>query len=320
MARVDEPNTRKIASQAGLPVAESAVFQIGRGDATYDTVQLFGENLVIVRVGVAPKIGGYIVPDKDWYVVMFPISWRNDYFFNGHSADPGDAFFVEGNNGYSTVGSERDTIAVGVRKRVLHQTCAALTGIELADFHFFDRVFSTSTSSGSRLLNRLQRLTVSRNLSQISQDRYKLDAFAECDVIADLAMSLTPFLTQRDIPTFKGLNAIQVVRRAEASVRNHPQHCPSLADLCAATGVGKVWLHKCFDEIYGLSPMQCIRLFRLSKAREALLHPTRYPVMVKDAALQYGFANSGRFAKEYQFLFGEYPMQTVVNLALGGSK
>ncbi|MBL4558900.1 MAG: helix-turn-helix transcriptional regulator [Rhodobacteraceae bacterium] len=85
---------------------------------------------------------------------------------------------------------------------------------------------------------------------------------------------------------------------------------PTMAELCAAAGVGVTWLHKCFQEVYATSPAQYVLARRLSAVREKLLDGDDPPRSVKDAALAQGFFETGRFAQYYRRTYGERPSDT----------
>jgi AraC family ethanolamine operon transcriptional activator len=104
-------------------------------------------------------------------------------------------------------------------------------------------------------------------------------------------------------------NALRVVETALEPF-NDSQTTPTVADLCAASGVGVTWLHQCFHDIYGISPAQFILNKRLSVARERFLDFDCPPRSVKDVALSLGFVGPGRFAQYYRRAFGELPGET----------
>ena len=73
--------------------------------------------------------------------------------------------------------------------------------------------------------------------------------------------------------------------------------------------VTSIPLNTAFQEVTGDSPMQFIKRRRLNAARHAL--SSGETESVKSAALDHGFWHLGRFAHEYQNLFGERPSETL---------
>jgi transcriptional regulator GlxA family with amidase domain len=123
-------------------------------------------------------------------------------------------------------------------------------------------------------------------------------------MIAALTAALLPVAEGTTEPRLGNVNPLRVVRLAEEAVRRKAERPVLLSDLCRAAGVSKGWLHRCFEEIYGMSPVQCMRLWRMTAARDALLDRGTGDGPVKQVALRFGFSNSGRFAGEYRSIFG----------------
>ena len=295
-----------------VPIVESGLIQIGRGQAEFETVRLLGHNLSIVRLKVAPKMSGYIVPDNAWMIVHFPLAWTSDFVFNGQIAEHGQAFVSVGRDGYSTVGTERDTIAVGVRKDSIANAIAALAGISSEQITYSDITLSTRSHEGRSFKTTLLNLTEQLDQSAFAPGRYNLNSTVEADLISSLASFLLPFVTNPSLERASHLDALKVVRQAEYAARSASHTQTSLADMCKAAGVSRAWLHRCFVEIYGMSPVRCLRLWRLTAARDTLLDLEQGAALVKETALQYGFRHSGRFGSEYQAIFGEYPAETLL--------
>ena len=85
----------------------------------------------------------------------------------------------------------------------------------------------------------------------------------------------------------------------------------SLADLCAAAGVGKNALYRSFHTVCGEPPLSYFRRRQLVHARSLLLGSRPERGAVKRVALDVGFTEFGRFAVEYRRLFGESPSATI---------
>lgn len=111
----------------------------------------------------------------------------------------------------------------------------------------------------------------------------------------------------------------QVVRDALRAKHVQGEPVVSLAQLCAASGVGPTWLSKCFHESLGVSPVAYLRARRLSAARARLLDRSCPPASVKDVALSLGFMNLGRFAADCRAIFEENPSDSLVRTIRNGS-
>ena len=102
-----------------------------------------------------------------------------------------------------------------------------------------------------------------------------------------------------------------LVRRAHAEIvaRLAAPDCEALdvAALCVALGVPRRTLQYGFRAVLGVSPLQLLRCARLAAARRTL---RRGGCGVQDAAVRFGFAHFGAFARDYRTLFGELPSAT----------
>lgn len=62
-----------------------------------------------------------------------------------------------------------------------------------------------------------------------------------------------------------------------------------------------------FNELFGFSPKQYLKQFRLGKVYHALLKSDSQSTTVKKVASEHGLTHMGRFSKEYRSMFGEMP-------------
>ena len=85
----------------------------------------------------------------------------------------------------------------------------------------------------------------------------------------------------------------------------------SLADLCAADGVGKSALYLAFQIWWGEPPIAYFHKHRLAKTRSHLLSSDPERGAIKQAALCVGLTELGRFSRDYRRLFGESPSVTL---------
>jgi AraC-like DNA-binding protein len=99
------------------------------------------------------------------------------------------------------------------------------------------------------------------------------------------------------------------VRQAEELMREHLATPLQLSDIAGAVGVSVRALCDGFQHFRDTSPMQCLRQFRLDRARQSILDCPG-EVHVATIALNCGFSHLGRFAMSYKERFGESPSET----------
>jgi len=108
------------------------------------------------------------------------------------------------------------------------------------------------------------------------------------------------------LPRIAPSNRWKIVAAAREVVQERADSPISVAEICQATGVSRRTLQYCFQDILGLSPSEFLRAVRLNTARRTL----RSAPSVTMAAASCGFWHFGRFAGDYQRMFGELPSET----------
>jgi AraC-like DNA-binding protein len=100
------------------------------------------------------------------------------------------------------------------------------------------------------------------------------------------------------------------VRKAQAFIESRLQDDINLGDIAAAAGVCSRLIQKAFAQHCGCSPMRFVTQLRLQRIRQVLETATS-DLKIVDVMMNYGFTQGGKFAKEYQQLFGEKPSETL---------
>lgn len=97
-----------------------------------------------------------------------------------------------------------------------------------------------------------------------------------------------------------------IVKDAHDLVTDWPERYASVEELCKALGVSRRTIQLSFQETLGLKPTAYLRAVRLNGARRAIKEARS----VAEAATLWGFWHFGRFAHDYQSMFGERPSDT----------
>jgi transcriptional regulator GlxA family with amidase domain len=108
----------------------------------------------------------------------------------------------------------------------------------------------------------------------------------------------------------QGQHAI-VMRRFWRVVEENPEQPLYMPEICKAIRVPDRTLRLCCQEHLGIGPKRYLLLRRMHLARRALREAAPDGASVTDIATRYGFWQLGRFAVEYQSLFGESPSATL---------
>src|SRR5215472_3977391 len=101
-----------------------------------------------------------------------------------------------------------------------------------------------------------------------------------------------------------------VMDRFRQAVEQHPGEPLYILQICKAIGVSERALRMCCQEYLGTGPKRYLLLRRMHQARRALRDASD-TTTVATIATQFGFWHLGRFAINYQALFGESPSGTL---------
>jgi len=102
-------------------------------------------------------------------------------------------------------------------------------------------------------------------------------------------------------------NRARLARRAGAWMRDHFTESVQVPDVCLALGVSRRELEYAFRTVFDEGPREHLQTLRLHAIRRALRR-THEPII--RVAFDHGISHLGRFAAQYQALFGELPSET----------
>ena len=102
-----------------------------------------------------------------------------------------------------------------------------------------------------------------------------------------------------------------VMRRFRRVVEENPEQPLYIPEICKAIRISGRTLRDCCQEHLGMGPKRFLLLRRMHLARRALREAVPDATSVTDTATRYGFWQLGRFAVEYQSMFGESPSVTL---------
>jgi AraC-like DNA-binding protein len=106
--------------------------------------------------------------------------------------------------------------------------------------------------------------------------------------------------------------ALRIAGKVEDYLEANETRPVHISEICSGLHVSRRTLHRAFHEAIGLGPVAFLRRKRLCSVHKILRSSDPMMTNVAQVALQYGFANLGRFSGDYRQLFEEYPSQTLV--------
>ncbi len=134
----------------------------------------------------------------------------------------------------------------------------------------------------------------------------------ECDLLDAFLSALRggcSFLVAGPGPRIE--SRLRRLRQARDYLSDRLHEPVSMADLCSELGLSRRGVELLFQDSLGIGPSAFLRHQRLHGVRRALRVAPRVVGVVKQTALAWGFWHMGHFSREYRFLFGESPSNTV---------
>jgi AraC-like DNA-binding protein len=293
------------------PVKHEETVQLGRGAAEWRSVWACGLDSALTLMACDKSHCTNIALHADWVAIIAPTALDDTVRVNAWEADCAGFYFSASPDGYCAAGGGRAGLVLGLRRSRLAAACAALAGTDPDDIQMRDLEVQLGRDSAARLHAMLWAAIADSLKRPISEGRHALSQFWEEEIFERFADILVPLLRSGPLGRASALNALRIVRTAEAACADLALP-PNMSDLCAAAGVGERWLRKCFMDVRGAPPAQYLLMRRLSAAHNRLLDPSAKNLSVKDVALSFGFMDSGRFAHYYRRMFGVNPSETLL--------
>ena len=107
----------------------------------------------------------------------------------------------------------------------------------------------------------------------------------------------------------------QIIRRSMDFVDQHEGEYLSVEQLAAAAGVSERTLRDAFQQYVGVAPVRYLNRRTLHQVRSALKTADPSMATVTEIATKFGVWQLGRFARDYRYLFGELPSETLHQLS-----
>jgi AraC family ethanolamine operon transcriptional activator len=169
-------------------------------------------------------------------------------------------------------------------------------------------------------------LTACQQLHQYLQDlffwakhrsRQRPDSLAETAfvdlIMADVLPLFIDVLTAKPAPGLakKTANYRCLAQQAEAFMLTHLDQPVTLQALCQQVAVSPRTLNYCFQEMFGLSPMETLKVLRLHQIRRVLRDADPTTTQISQVAPRFGFWHMAQLSADYKRMFGELPSATL---------
>ncbi len=105
----------------------------------------------------------------------------------------------------------------------------------------------------------------------------------------------------------------KLISRAREFIQANLHRPLTLKDIYTELGISRRTLYYGFETIFGMTPMEYLKVQRLQGVRRSLKQADSETSTVTTIAHKWGFCNLGQFAKAYQAMFDELPSQSLRN-------
>lgn len=273
--------------------------QTGWSDVSFNELR-YGEQVLVN----APAL-------VDYYLLQFTLRGRCEITQRGQplSLPAGTAAVINPTCGYTKRWSQDAVqVIVRVRRERLWRELAGVLGMDgvvPVDF----RLVSRDVRTEARYLWNMVRILA----PQAGPDSLLMRRSAHAAAVSHLltvVLHTVPNSRDEALAAESRPSTPRCVSRARDYIHAHPADSFSLAELAAVAGVASRTLHRGFQCHLGMAPFAYLRSVRLSLARQRLLSAAPMYQRVSDVALDCGYVNLGRFARDYAAQHGERPSAT----------
>jgi AraC family ethanolamine operon transcriptional activator len=126
-----------------------------------------------------------------------------------------------------------------------------------------------------------------------------------------LLVDAIPPMTKDVLQPVRPLVRSQMIKDAEDYLIAHLEQPLTLKDLCKALHVSRTPLFNGFQEVFGVGPMEYLKVQRLHSVRQMLKTADPRTDNVTAIAQRFGFWSAGHFTRDYKQMFGELPSATL---------
>ncbi|UCH75627.1 MAG: helix-turn-helix domain-containing protein [Rhodospirillales bacterium] len=300
--------------QMAQPVREAGVVfrQLSAGLFAGGTTRMLFGDLKIHHTWSSPTTFSRVDPDPDSVFFLVPIRWHGELLWNGRPVESPTLIVQAGGDEYTRRATSLNGFTFAVSHHELTGTLAVLGGREPEDVAPRSGILPPELPGFAALRQALSGLASQLRISPRSIEDESFVSAARNRILASCVDVLLAAGGALDEPPPSLPRRLRITRKVEEFALEALPRAVSLAEMCRAAGVSARALQYAFQDLYGMSPLNYVKLRRLGLARKTLLASPGRASPVKWAAIGAGFSELGRFSAEYRALFGERPSETVL--------
>jgi len=207
-----------------------------------------------------------------------------------------------------------DAIAVAIHADAAERSCVADFAAGAPGARYLNTLLTAETAARARsdFLSAIQLLSADSSILNTPPAQAALEEWLD-NRISELLLGANPTYIPR-----RTLKHQRIVERAKDYLTIDPNKYTRVSELTAAVGVSRRALHYAFRHITDMTPARYLKVSRLNGVRRQLRSATQSRLCVGDLAAAWGFWHLGRFAADYEQLFGEFPSQTLQGARVTG--
>lgn len=269
--------------------------------------KIFATNTARLQLSVTSRAPGIFITGgipRGATVISFPLSKTSLPIYRGHPLEDDQAVALKSDEELEFLSKTPFTmLTVAVSSDFLERKVLEITGKPLADLRFQERL-SLMKPGRTRRTDRLMSLLTSHWGKVGTIDEGVAETF-EDQVLESLFLGVSHPGCEKE-----HAQRILQAKTAEEFIRANLKRPISMSDLTRVTGASERTLYLGFKERYGSSPASFVLMMKLNEVRNELLTGNAN-VSITNIAMRWGFFHLGRFAEQYQRLFGELPSETL---------
>jgi AraC family ethanolamine operon transcriptional activator len=242
---------------------------------------------------------GCILETQDGYLVS-----------HNHRVSPDTFFGMDSNlEAHIVLPAHQKYAWVQIRQDVLQEYLKVMGRVDLDDRFWannFVRALATMPIVKAYLSQLL--IMISQDSIFLKQPHHKTLLLED---FVPLLINAIPFQTEDLLIPPPALQRTKLVKQAEDYMLAHLDQPITLKHICQALHVSSRPVFYGFQEMFGVSPMEYLKIQRLQRVRRALQIADPQSNSVMAIAERYGFWSGGHFARDYKAIFGELPSDTL---------